>query len=105
MLLDYQVSQTSRKFESFQDFLELILAALCLLPCGFSLVAASRGYARVGCVGFSRGAQARGLGSCGSWALELGLGSCGAWVLLLCSMWDLPVEGLNPCPLHWQENS
>ena len=33
MLLDYQVSQTSRKFESFQDFLKLILAALCLRCC------------------------------------------------------------------------
>ena len=33
MLLDYQGSQISRKFESFQDFLKLILAALCLGCC------------------------------------------------------------------------
>ena len=50
-------------------------------------------------------AVAPGLSSCGSWVLELGISSCGAWVLMFCSMWDLPSEGLNPCPLHWQANS
>ena len=39
---------------------------------------------------------ARGLSSCGSWALELRLRSCGTWALLLCDMWDLPGPGLEP---------
>ena len=54
---------------------------------------------------WSTGSGARGLSSCGSWVLELGIRSCGAWVLLLCGMWDLLGEGLNPCPLRWQANS
>ena len=39
---------------------------------------------------------ARGLGSCGSWALERRLSSCGAQAYLLCGMWDLPGPGLKP---------
>ena len=37
---------------------------------------------------------ARGLSSCGSWALERRLSSCGAWAQLLRGMWDLPRPGL-----------
>ena len=39
---------------------------------------------------------ARGLSSCGSWALECRLSSCGAWAQLLRGMWDLPRPGLEP---------
>ena len=39
---------------------------------------------------------ARGLSSCGSWALECRLSSCGAWASLLRGMWDLPGPGLEP---------
>ena len=39
---------------------------------------------------------ARGLSSCGSWALERRLSSCGSRVQLLHGMWDLPGPGLEP---------
>ena len=42
---------------------------------------------------------------CGAQALEHSLNSCGAQASLLCSMWDLPKQGLNPCRLHWQADS
>ena len=38
----------------------------------------------------------------GSWAR---LNSCGSWAYLLCSTWELPGSGLNPCLLHWQADS
>ena len=40
--------------------------------------------------------MARGLSSCGLWALEHRLSSCGARAQLLRSMWDLPRPGLKP---------
>ena len=40
--------------------------------------------------------QMRGLGSCGSWALEHRLNSCGTWAWLLHGMWDPPGPGLEP---------
>ena len=39
---------------------------------------------------------ARGLSSCGLWALEHRLSSCGARAYLLHGMWDLPGPGLEP---------
>ena len=39
---------------------------------------------------------ARGLSSCGSWALERRLSSCGAQAWLLRGVWDLPGPGLDP---------
>ena len=58
------------------------------------------------CGGFSCGAQplgvrasvvvARGLSSCGSWALERRLSTCGAQAWLLRSVWDLPGPGVEP---------
>ena len=39
---------------------------------------------------------ARGLSSCGSRVLECMLSSCGTWAQLLCDMWDLPGQGLEP---------
>ena len=46
-----------------------------------------------------------GFSSCRAWALgRVGFGSCGAWVQLPCGTWDLLDQGLNSCPLHWQED-
>ena len=39
---------------------------------------------------------ARGLSSCGAWALECRLSSGGARALLLHGMWDLPGPGMEP---------
>ena len=39
---------------------------------------------------------ARGLSSCGSWALERRLSTCAAQAQLLCGMRDLPGPGLEP---------
>ena len=39
---------------------------------------------------------ARGLSSCGSWALEHGLSSCGPQAELPCGMRDLPGPGIKP---------
>ena len=70
-----------------------------------SLLAASRGYSSLQCVGFSlwwllllrsMGSRHMGFISCGSCALERRLSSCGAWASLLCGMWDLPGPGLEP---------
>ena len=33
------------------------------------------------------------------------LSSCGSQAQLLHGMWDLPRQGSNPCPLHWQADS
>ena len=33
------------------------------------------------------------------------ISSCGSRAQLLRSMWDLPSQGLNPCPPHWQADS
>ena len=33
------------------------------------------------------------------------LSSCGSRAQLLHGMWDLPDQGSNPCPLHWQADS
>ena len=30
------------------------------------------------------------------------LSNCGSRAQLLCGMWDLPDQGSNPFPLHWQ---
>ena len=38
-------------------------------------------------------------------ALEHRLSSCGTWAELLCSMWELPNQGSNPCFLHWQADT
>ena len=51
------------------------------------------------------GFAAHGLNSCSSQALEHRLRSCGTQAWLLCSMWDLPDQGSNPCLLHWKGDS
>ena len=78
---------------------------------GFSLAAVSGAYSLLQCAtsqfgGFSScrawalsvGASvvaARGLSSCGFWALEHRLSSCGAWAYLLHGMWDLLGSGIK----------
>ena len=73
----------------------------------FSLVEGSGGCSPAAAQGFSlwwlflsqsMGSRARGLSSCGSWALEHRLSSCGAQADLLCGMWDLPRPGIKPMP-------
>ena len=93
-------------FLFFFFFFNLLLPVLglccCLSP---SLVSTSEGYASLQCMGLSLCALAVGrlsFSGCGSQALEHPLNSCGAWVWLLCSMWDLPYQGLNLCLLRWQ---
>ena len=48
---------------------------------------------------------ARGLRSCGSQAAEHRPPSCGPWASFLLCTWDLPNQGSNRCPLHWQMDS
>ena len=48
--------------------------------------------------------SARGLSGCSSQALESGLSTChGLSCSEVCEIF--PDKGLNPCPLHWQEDS
>ena len=58
----------------------------------------------------ARGARAsvvvaHGLSSYGLWAVEHKLSSCGAQAYLLRGTWDLPDQGSNLYPLHWQVDS
>ena len=64
-----------------------------------------------GCTGFSllrllfsqsTGSKARGLSSCGFWALGHRLSGCGALAEALCSVWGLLGQGLTPQLLLWQ---
>ena len=76
----------------------------------FSLVAASRGYSSLQCVGFSlwwllllwsMGSRRAGFSSCGTWASVVvvhGLSCSAACGIFL-------DQGSNPCPLHWQADS
>ena len=80
---------------------------------GLSLVAASRGYSLLWCVGFSlrwllllwsTGSRCVGFSSCGLWALEHRLRSCGPRTCSeTCGI--IPDQDSNPCPLHWQADS
>ena len=61
----------------------------------------------------ARASHCSGLSCCGAQAVGMqasvvvahGLSSYGAQAQLLRSMWDLPDQGWNPCPLHWQVDS
>ena len=44
------------------------------------------------------------LSSCRARAPEHRLSSCGAWAQLPTACRIVPDQGLNPCPLHWQED-
>ena len=49
------------------------------------------------------GSSAQGLVDCGPRAVGCaGFSSCGIWAQSLLSTQNLPDQGLNPCPLHWQ---
>ena len=82
-------------------FIYFLLCWVFVAARGLSLVAMSRGYSSLRCAGSRHG----GFSSCASRALECRLSSCGSWASLLRGMWDLPGQGLNPCPLHWQADS
>ena len=72
-----------------------------------SVVAASRGYSSLRCVGFSlrwllitecslQACSLQQLWHAGSVVVALRLSSCGARAQLLCGIWDLPGPGLEP---------
>ena len=82
-------------------FIYFLLCWVFVAARRLSLVAMSRGYSSLRCAGSRHG----GFSSCASRALECRLSSCGSWASLLRGMWDLPGQGLNPCPLHWQADS
>ena len=72
---------------------------------GLSLVVVSGSYSSLRCAGFSlrwllllwsMGSRHVGFSSCGSCTLEHRLSSCGTRALLLCGMWDLPRQGIEP---------
>ena len=100
------------KFLCFILFKKIFLAALGLHCCsGFSLVAASRGYALLLRSGCSWRWLLSSQGT-GSWrvsfssfslrALGHGLRHCGSRSSLLRIMGVFPDQGPNPCPLHGQ---
>ena len=73
----------------FTLFIYFWLCWVFVAACGLSLVAVSRGYSSLRCVGFSlrwllllcsTGSRCTGVSSCGSQALERRLSSCDAWV-------------------------
>ena len=89
----------------FLNFIYLFLAVLGLCCCAWAF--SSCGKRASHCSGFSccraralgmraSVVVARGLSSCGLWALERRLSSCGTRAQLLRSMWDLPGPGLEP---------
>ena len=93
-------------------FIYFWLPWVFVAACGLSLVEASRGYPSLRCTGFSSrwplplwstgsrhtasAVVARGLSTCGSWALERRLSSCGAQAQPLHGTWDPPGPGIEP---------
>ena len=86
-------------------FIYLWLSWVFIAARRLSLVAASRGYSLLRCMGFSSrwllllrnmGSRRASFSSCGSRPLERRLSSCGARAQLLRSMWDLPGPGIEP---------
>ena len=83
----------------FQAALGLCCCARALSSCGEQglLFVAVRGLlTAVASLVVEHGLQARGLSSCGSWALERRLSSFDTRAQLLRGMWDLPGPGLDP---------
>ena len=80
---------------------------------GYSLVAVHRLFTSVDslvAVHMTSGVRAsvvaaRGLSSFGSWALEYRLSSCGHGLSCSSACGILLDQGLNPCLLHWHEDS
>ena len=82
---------STRAFSSCGERGLLFIAVCGLLIAVASLVAEHRLWSAQASVDV-----ARGLHSCGLWALEHRLSSCGAQAYLLRGMWDLPGPGLEP---------
>ena len=92
-------------FFFFNDYIYLFIFWLCWVFVsvrGLSLVAASGGHSSSRCVGLS---QSRPLFVAEHRLQTRRLSSCGSRAQLLRGMWDLPRQGSNPCPLHWQADS
>ena len=99
-------------FFSFVFFFLFGCIGSSLLSAGFLQLRRVGGYSSLWCVGFSLRwllllwsmgcrctasvAVARGLSSCGSWALERRLSSRGTLAQLLHGMWNLPGPGVEP---------
>ena len=89
------VQHTETHFFSFYFYLCIYfwLRWVSVAAHQLSLVASSRGYSSLQCMGFSL-----------QWLLLLwstgsrhaGFSSCGTWAQLLCGMWDLPGPGIEP---------
>ena len=100
----------SLKINLFILFIYFWLCWVFIVVHGLSLVAVSRGYSLLQCVGFSlqwllllrsTGSRHAGFSSCGTQASVVvahGL-SCS----VACGIF--PDQGLNPRPLHWQADS
>ena len=106
----------------FYLFIYLWLRWVFVAAHRLSLVAASRGYSSLQCMGFSlwwlfllwsTGSRSMGFSSCGTWVSSCGSRasqSAGSVVVvhgLSCSVacGIFPDQGSKPCPLHWQADS
>ena len=87
----------------FYLFIYLWLCWVFVSVRGLSLVVASGGHSSSRCAGLS---LSRPLLLRAEHRLQMRrLSSCGSRAQLLRGMWDLPRQGSNPCPLHWQADS
>ena len=98
IILMFSLSLTGNFFKDFFKFLFIYFYFwLCwafLATHVLSLVAASRDYSSLQCMGSV--VVAHGLSSCGLWVLESRFSSCGAQAQLLHDMWNLPGPGIEP---------
>ena len=99
-LLSFLFPQNEILYSVFYSFIYLWLHWVFAATCRLSLVA-------VQALGtWASLVAAQGLVACGSRALECaGFSNCGMWAQLLLSTQNLPNQGSNPCPLHWQVDS
>ena len=104
-LVDFQSylpKSLNRKGKIFFFLIYFWLRWVFVAACGLSLVAASRGYSSLRCVGFSLWwfllLWSTGSKHLGSVVVAHGLSCSGA-----CGIF--PDQGSNPCPLRWQPDS
>ena len=99
-LLSFLFPQNEILYSVFYSFIYLWLHWVFAATCRLSLVA-------VQALGtWASLVAAQGLVACGSRALECaGFSNCGMWAQLLLGTQNLPNQGSNPCPLHWQVDS
>ena len=104
-LVDFQSylpKSLNRKGKIFFFLIYFWLRWVFVAACGLSLVAASRGYSSLRCVGFSLWwfllLWSTGSKHLGSVVVVHGLSCSGA-----CGIF--PDQGSNPCPLRWQPDS